>query len=443
MQNVRESSESKPAVVDVAVVGGGLAGLTAAALLGRAGRRVVLYEKARALGGRAQTQAHGEFRFNIGPHALYCGGEARRTLAELGLTFSGGTPRPSGGFAVSGGRKHALPGGFVSLLTTSLLRLPAKLELARLMTSLAKINPSSADGLTLRQWVERNLRQPEVRALVEALVRLSTYANAPELQSATVALTQLQTAIGKNVEYLDGGWQVMVDALRRSAEGAGVRIATGSRVTAVDHNGAVRGVRCADGSFQAAGAVILAMAPGEAAALVPGSASLQAWTQAALPISAACLDLALSRLPQPQAIFALGIDTPLYFSVHSAVAKLAAPGGAMIHVAKYLDPTVSNDPRRDEQQLEALLDLVQPGWRDAVVERRFLPSMTVYHALVTAQGGGWAGRPGPAVPGIDGLFVAGDWVGPRGLLADASVASAKQAAERAISAVPRRTAAAA
>jgi len=40
---------------EVAIVGGGLAGLAAAGYLARAGRSVLLFEKAAALGGRAVT----------------------------------------------------------------------------------------------------------------------------------------------------------------------------------------------------------------------------------------------------------------------------------------------------------------------------------------------------------------------------------------------------
>ena len=64
------------------------------------------------------------------------------------------------------------------------------------------------------------------------------------------------------------------------------------------------------------------------------------------------------------------------------------------------------------------------------------------NAMVTAAAGGTAGRPGPAVPGVRGLFVAGDWVGAEGLLADASVASAARAADLAVRA-PSAVAAAA
>jgi hypothetical protein len=113
----------------------------------------------------------------------------------------------------------------------------------------------------------------------------------------------------------------------------------------------------------------------------------------------------------------------------------------MIHVLKYL-AAGEGDARADQRELEGLLDLIQPGWRDAVVEHRFLPNMLVSNALPTAAAGGLRGRPDVAVPGTAGVYVAGDWVGPEGLLADASLASARRAAE-AIVARPLRTMAAA
>ena len=158
------------------------------------------------------------------------------------------------------------------------------------------------------------------------------------------------------------------------------------------------------------------------------------------PVRAACLDVGLSRLPVPQATFALGIDQPVYASVHSAVAKLHPGTGMVVHVAKYLPVGMDGEARADERQLEGVLDLLQPGWRDVVVARRFLPDLTVSHTLVTATSGGLAGRPGPAVPGVHGFYVAGDWVGGEGLLLDASAASAALAS-RLVLAHPARAAA--
>jgi len=62
------------------VIGGGVAGLTAAALLGPTGAPVVLLEKASATGGRAATRDRNGFLFNLGPHALYRTGALWRIL---------------------------------------------------------------------------------------------------------------------------------------------------------------------------------------------------------------------------------------------------------------------------------------------------------------------------------------------------------------------------
>jgi phytoene dehydrogenase-like protein len=416
--------------VDVAIVGGGVAGLAAAALLARAGKSVTLYEKSATLGGRAATHRAGDFLLNQGPHALYRRGRGVAVLRELGVQFSGGVPVPSGGYAVDQGHKHTLPGGFVSLLTTGLLHLPAKLEMARLLAGVGRIQCGPLERVTLREWLDRTLRDAVARRFVEALVRLSTYANAPQEQSAGAAVAQLQLAVSGNVLYLDGGWQTLVDGLRDAATSAGARIVGSTRVTKVEPAAAGRRVVVADGGAIDASAVVLTAPPEAAAAMVDGAdgATLRSWAQRCTPVRAACLDVGLSRAPVPRAVFALGVDEPLYLSVHSARARLAPSGAAMIHVAEYLPPGPS-DAKAVERRLESLLDLIQPGWREVLVERRYLPSMTVTHALVTAKEGGSAGRPGPQVPGTGDLFVAGDWVGPEGMLVDASLASAKRAAE--------------
>jgi phytoene dehydrogenase-like protein len=136
----------------------------------------------------------------------------------------------------------------------------------------------------------------------------------------------------------------------------------------------------------------------------------------------------LRRLPEPQHLGVLSTERPLYMVVHSASARLAPEGAALIHTIRYLAPGESPDPKAVEQELEALLDRVQPGWQREVAERQFLPHMNATNAIVQARPGGQHGRPGPAVPGIRNLYVAGDWVGPAGQLAAAGLASARQAA---------------
>lgn len=424
----------KEQAIDVAIIGGGLAGLTAACYLGRAGLSVKVYEKSHAPGGRARTDRKGAFSFNLGPRALYRGGPAERIFHELGVSYTGKRPGTSGGYAIYRGDKHTLPSGVASLLVTGLFGLSAKMEAAKLLNRFGALPTGHIQNMTVQDWLQQNIRHAEVRDLVAALFRVSTYANDPARMSAGAALEECQKALSSGVLYLDGGWQTLVDGLRDAAMRAGVDVLTGDSVDAIIDEGPRHRIRLSDGAEIFSSYVILALAPEEVSRLLSdGGAGIakdvSRMLHSRIPIRAACLDVALEHLPQPAARFALGIDAPLYFSVHSASATLAPPGGALIHVAKYAGDGKAIQPAETERELEQVLDLIQPGWRSLVVHRRFLPRLTVANALPVAQSGGKRGRPGSALPGRTQLFVAGDWVGPEAQLADAAMLSAKQAAD--------------
>jgi len=413
----------------VVVIGGGLAGLAAAAYLARGGRDVVLVEKAAAVGGRARTQSDDGFELNLGAHALYRRGAGAAVLQELGVSVAGGRPTGEGGYAMHGGAMHTLPVGFVSLLTTGLLRPGEKIEAGRLFAGLRHVDGERIQDLPLSSWLAR-IHSPVVRQLLEATARVATYTNDPEHMSAGAALDQMQRALASGVLYLHHGWQTLVDGLRRVAEDAGVLILERHPAVAIERGPDVRGVRLDDGRTLACGTVIVAGGPDTVAMLAGApdrSSVVSEWAARARPVRAASLDVALRVLPRPHATFALGIDEPLYASVHSAVARLGPEGGAVVHVMRY--GGLAGDPAAAvERQLARFLDALQPGWRDHVVRQRFLPDLVVAHALPEAALGGTRGRPGPEVPDVPGLYVAGDWVGPEGLLADASLASARAAA---------------
>jgi phytoene dehydrogenase-like protein len=270
-------------------------------------------------------------------------------------------------------------------------------------------------------------------------VRVATYAHAPHLLSAGAGLASFRMVLKENVRYLHGGWQSIVDALHARALSGGARIVTGARVAEVLHDEEVTGIRLDSGDIVAAADVIVAATPSVVRDIVPRAVA-SAVPVSPTPARAACLDLGLARLPRPANTVAFGVDRPLYYSVHSASARLAPEGAAVIHVAKYLEPGGAPDAKADERELEDVMDRLQPGWRSEVIVRRFLPSMTVTHAIPLAATGGLDGRPSVEVRDVPGLFLAGDWVGSQGTLGNASVSSAASAA-RLIDARHRRRAA--
>lgn len=422
---------------DIAVIGGGLAGLTAALIAGRAGRSVVLFEKGPHAGGRATTQKVDGFHFNQGPHALYRGGEGIPLLRELGIKYEGAQASYEGSWVLRGEENFPMPGSPEKLRSTQLFTDESRLEALSVYGGLLNLEPGEdLDRMSLREWLDTQIEHDDVRQYFEGSFRLSTYCNDPEKQSAGAALTQLIAAM-QGVDYLDRGWQTLVDRIRDAAEAAGVRIETRSEVKSIHGENGTVSIHLVNGECHQAGAAIVASSPGATARMVNGGevTSLNQWAGNAIPIYAACLDIALRRLPSPEHQFAIGLDRPLYYSVHTRSARLAPDGGSVIQLAKYLSANDHDQANEVRAELEGVLDRLQPGWRAELVTERFLPRMLVSNAVVAAAHAGSKGRPGPAVPELPNLFIAGDWVGPHGMLVDASFASARDAANLAVQSI--------
>ena len=86
----------------------------------------------------------------------------------------------------------------------------------------------------------------------------------------------------------------------------------------------------AGGRTHRATAVVLAVAPDH----------VRRWLPHLVPrnpseVRVACFDVALATVPAPRNAFVLGIDTPLYYSLHSQTARLAPEGGGVAHLLRY------------------------------------------------------------------------------------------------------------
>jgi phytoene dehydrogenase-like protein len=409
----------------VAVVGGGVGGLLAAIGAADHGARVVLLEP-HPLGGRARTDQRGGFTFNRGPRALYLGGPAESALDRLGVDLRRGSPpvtRRAG--AIDGGTVHRFPDGGVALARTHLFRGRERLAAVRAMLPLLR-DPGPIDpSLSLSAWLDDRRVSGAPRRLVEAMVRLATYVDAPDDLPAVVGLAGARSAATTGVRYLDGGFGRLVAELALLASERGVEVLA-TQATAVERAGGGWRVRAGEAEV-AADAVVLAVGtPDAAAALL--DAPPTSWARLGAPATAACLELGVRGVPARR--FCLGIDQPTYLSVHSPPARLAPEGDAVVHVMRYRRPGDGLDRAQLRRQLDEVVRLAGIA-ADSIVEERFLPSMAVMGAVPTVGTGGLAGRPPVALDGHPGAFLAGDWVGPVGLLLDAVAASAEAAGQQA------------
>jgi len=413
---------------DAIIGGGGLAGLTAAALAAKNGLKVRLLEQSKQFGGRAGTTRRDGISFNLGPHALYLKGEACRTLQELGIELHGGPPIPGEPCLMLGGRVYAWPQTAPALLRSSLFTLSEKWKLAGFLNRIKRADPGEILHLPVSEWTRQFTGGGNFEKLLRTLVRLTTFTNDPEHQSAGEALKQIVLG-NQGVMYLDHGWQTMIDDLAGRAESLGATISTGAAVVKTTPLNDLWETKLKDGTILHSRSVIVAVPPQAAAKLLnlPAEHPLSQQIPQIRSGYAASLDVALDTLPRPEKRFCLGLDEPLYYSVDSDAATVGPSGVAVLHVMKYIDSESSESPEETEQQLERMLDRLQPGWRAHVRRRQFLPHLLAVSNIPLARLGGNAGRPTVEVAGHPGLFLAGDWVGETGQLSDAAVASAKAA----------------
>ncbi|MDO7907742.1 FAD-dependent oxidoreductase [Paenibacillus sp. JX-17] len=418
---------------DVVIIGAGIAGLTASIHLPQTGRSVLVVDKGAQPGGRGMTNQLAGAQVNLGAHAL--SKSALPLLHEVGVTPVGTEPKPPGKLIVKDADGEFIPISLTQLLLGPFLKWKEKTQLLRFYSRLRKADTPALSSITLQAYLESRISSLRVRHIVLALVRLSTYCDAPELLSAGAAIEQLRQG---GVIYVDRGWQSIVNQLIERAQRLGTSFLNHSQVLEVSGSTPNMTVTLKNGTQLAARNVISTAGPSEMLAFLnPALSTAEAAIyQNLIPVRAACLDLVVSGMPQQDTKFVLGIEAPWYYSNHSQAALLTdGRAHEVIHVMKYLPASGRSDAKEDKRELENFLDIIQPGWRRYVIQERFLPRMLVSHGTVTAVNGGLAGRPGPAVKGRPGLFIAGDWVGSKGMLLNASLASAKEAAQCIVSGI--------
>jgi phytoene desaturase len=281
------------APVDAVVIGGGIAGLATAALLGAEGMRVTLVEARDELGGRAGSWDSDGFRFDTGPswylmpevfdhffRLLGTSATAELDLVRLDPAYrvysdpaTGREPVDvrSGRAAARALFERLEPGAGARLEdyldtagdaydlavsrflydtyeTTAGLRDPA---LVRRMPQLAPLL-----SRTLARHVESRFRDPRLRQILEypAVFLGGSPYGVPSLYHLMSHLD-----LDDAVYYPRGGFTEIIAAMIRLAEGSGATLVTGGRVQEITtEQGRATGVRLADGRLISADLVVSA-----------------------------------------------------------------------------------------------------------------------------------------------------------------------------------------
>jgi phytoene dehydrogenase-like protein len=408
---------------DVAIVGGGIAGLVASIELAQAGKSVVLFEKSSQLGGRAISAKKNGAILDLGSHAIIKGGAMDEIFQDLGIRIEGGSPGANVSFLWNNKVTHIFKFLFSQNLSWS-----GKMEFIKFYKTLTKVDADSVPAISLRSWIEQELRDPMARHIVYAMFRVNSYSQAPDHLLAGPAIRSIARTTKKNsIVYVQDGWKTLVDQLYEKAVRAGVSMMKGKNVTEIEHDRAVRKIKFADGQEMDITHVISATPPAVTSRLLgdAGCKAVLRWKEQTRVIEAASLTLSLKQLSAPDHFAVLGVDQPMYFVNQSKFTRLSEDGTTVVNITKS-NGTGGTDPKADERFLEQMLDLIQPGWQKEVVARQYLPNIVVAHDYMHI---GREDRfPGPAVPEIAGLYVAGEWATHGENLADAAAASGRRAA---------------
>lgn len=260
--------------VDVAVVGAGVAGLTAAYELGKAGREARVFEAADVVGGRMTTLREDGYLIDTCAEQMAERGyeETWRLLAELGVD-PGAAPPIGRGIAMWRGRARSGVAQTRGLVTGAGLSLRARLDAARLIRGTfdtERPENSRLGGATVAEFAA-----PHHPDLLDYLLQpvVSGFFGWDPARSAAAPLLALLTAVGPPPTwraYRDG-----MDTFAR-ALAAKTDVSTGFPVDEVVDDGSSARVR--SGAWEiSARAVVLAVPAPVAARLHPrhGSAFLR------------------------------------------------------------------------------------------------------------------------------------------------------------------------
>ncbi|MCD2194315.1 hydroxysqualene dehydroxylase HpnE [Actinomycetospora endophytica] len=339
----------------IAVLGGGLAGVSAALRCADDGHEVTLLERRARLGGLAGSFRRGDAHVDTGQHVfLRCCHAYRGLLARLDVTGSTTLQERLDVTVLRPGapparlRRDRVPAPLH--LARALLRYDPvpwreRLALPRAAAALRRLDPAdpAVDAQSFGEWLRRHGQGPAATRALWDLIGTPTLNARADDASLALAATVFRIGLLGEPDAADIGWSAVPlgelhdTAARRALDDAGVRVRLAARVRDVardlapDDGGWRVAVAGRDGAQDvlAVDAVISALPPEEAAALLPDPVGAQVGAAAEALGASPIVDvhLVLDR-PVLDVPFAAGLDTEMQWVFDRSAAHGALPDGA-------------------------------------------------------------------------------------------------------------------
>jgi len=420
-----------------AVVGGGLAGLTAAIGLADRGDDVVLLESRPRLGGLTssfiRSTAVGDLEVDTGQHVfLRCCTQYLALLDRLAvrdrvtlqdrLTIPVARPRPGGEPQTTTLRRSGLPAPAHlagALLGYRLLSPADRVRAARAALALRGVDPAApaTDARSFGSWLTEHGQRPAAVSALWDLIGVAAL-NAPsDRASLALAATVFRSGLLTDAGAADIGWSAVPlqelhgRACERALTAAGGRVRTGVRVTGLQRAGAGWSVRTREGADRhdelAVDRVVLAVPPEAAEELAPaGSVPLAAGWSARLGAAPIVNVHVVYDRPVLEGPFLAAVDSPVQW-VFDRTAPSGCREGQYVAVSLSAAGDVIGRPAAEVQAeiLPALADVL-PAARGARVLESFVTRER--QATFDPAPGQRSHRPpnGTAAPGV---VLAGAW----------------------------------
>lgn len=422
----------------VIVAGGGLAGLSTAALLLQKGYQVTLLEKMGEVGGRGGTLENEGFRMNLGAHAVYGWDKSfmKQVLDRLGIQLSLATPEPYKlRYELENGELTAAPVNLSGIWQTKLLPgTKDKLDFIKAVASILYAPQQVSAGQTLGEWLDKHSWSPAAKKLLSHLAGSNFFTSDPHSLEAERFLAYYKRIFRAKqpVSYIQGGWSAVVRKLEQYLVDNGAVVETKTPLTGLLFSeGKLQGVQAKKKEFEA-DAVVLCIPPfalKKPLDETPLAPILEPYLEQ--PTNTVIVyDVALSSRVRSDVSYVSDKNHHIFITDPSLYdPDSVPPGGQLLQAIAYAGPGVAGNPDAVASltnEVESLYDRHYPGWRDVLVFKRVLEQATV-QAVSPASGQ----RRFPAhFTEVHGVYFAGDWCEGEGSVSDVAFYSAWQAANQ-------------